>query len=267
MNLAASALFCLVLFSSCNRNQKAVDRLKNFKKVEFSIDGYPAHVVVPKTPLASHSWVWRSTFPTWHTEIDSILLSRGMYVAYVGVDDQFGNPTAQKVWDDFYKYVQDSLHLSKSVSMEVVSRGALYSYGWAKRHPETIECIYAEGPVCSARSWPGGQGKGDGDEKEWGKFLKAYNITEEQSAHFINPFDGLDPLAAHHIAMLHLVNDSDHVVPPSENSYIMAERYKKLGGEISIAKVTPGDYELHGHHYPVNDPVRYADFIFNHVRK
>jgi len=237
---------------------------KGFEKVKLAIDGHEAYYVKPAHPLPGNPWVWRASFPDWHTEIDSILLAKGFYVAFINVDNQYGSPQALQVWDKFYTYLTVKKALAAKVALEAVSRGALYAYGWAKRNPDKVNCIYAETPVCDFKSWPGGKGKGAGDAKGWAELKQVYNFTEEQAlAYHDNPIDNLEGLASFRVPVLHSIGLDDKLAPPDENTYLFAKKYLSLGGPVSIHPVTQGPMELQGHHFNLDRPDYYADFIFN----
>ena len=116
---------------------------KGFEKVDFPFEGTSAWYVKPQQPLPGNPWVWRAHFPTWHTEMDSILLSRGFHVAYLNTNDLFGHPKAMRLWDQFYDYLTTSKGFAPKVALDGVSRGGLYVYGWAKRNPSKVSCIHA----------------------------------------------------------------------------------------------------------------------------
>jgi sialidase-1 len=238
------------------------DRWKGFERLNFSISGHQAYVVKPEKPLLGNPWVWRASFPDWHTDADSLLLSKGVYLIYVNVDDQYGSPQAMQVWDQLYRELVATMGLSKRVALEAVSRGALYAYSWAKRNPDKVTCIYAEAPVCSIKSWPGGKGKGIGDGNAWAQLKQVYNFTEQQALTFAdNPTDNLEGLAAFNVPILHLISKEDQVVPPDENTFLLAARYKALGGSIQVQIVSKQPQQLHGHHFDIEHPEALAEFI------
>jgi sialidase-1 len=237
---------------------------KGFGKTALTIDGHVAYYVKPAHPLPGNPWVWRASFPDWHTDMDSILLSRGFYIAYISVDDQYGSPQSMQVWDKFYHYLTNKISLAPKVALEAVSRGALYAYVWAKRNPDKVTCIYAETPVCDIKSWPGGKEKGVGDTALWSQLKAAYHFTEAQAmAYNDNPIDNLEGLAAFRVPVLHVIGLNDKLAPPAENTYVFAQRYVAAGGPMSIHPATIGPQELQGHHFPIDRAGYYADFIFN----
>jgi sialidase-1 len=236
---------------------------KGFDKVEFTFENRGAWYVKPHKALPGNPWVWRAHFPTWHTEMDSILLSRGFHVAYVNTNDMFGHPKAMQVWDQFYDYLVKEKQFAPKVALEGVSRGGLYVYGWAKRNPDKVSCIYAEAPVCDPKSWPGGKGKGPGSKDDWASWLKLYNLTEEQAKDFKDiPLNDLAGLAAFKVPILHVIGLADKVVPVAENSDLLVKNYLQLGGPISVYPMTRGEQKLDGHHFPIEHPEFFANFIY-----
>ena len=249
----------------CAKGQPSSEgRWKGFVKSVFSIADHQAYYVEPAHSLAGNPWVWRSSFPDWHTDMDSILLSKGFYVAYINVDDQYGSPASLQVWDKFYEYLTNKKSFAPKAALEAVSRGALYAYGWAKRNPDRVSCIYAETPVCDIKSWPGGKEKGIGDTSSWKQLKNVYHFTEEQAvAYNDNPLDNLEGLASFRVPVLHVIGLNDKLVPSSENTYPFAQHYIAAGGPISVYPVTTGPQELQGHHVPINRPEYFARFIYD----
>lgn len=257
-----------LLFAVLNSNAQTLTSQKTtqwhgFEKNEFLFNGIPAYYVKPSKPLAGNPWVWRAHFPDWHITMDSILLQKGFYVAYINTNDQYGAPKAMMVWDDFYNYLTQKLSFAHKVALEGVSRGGLYVYGWAKRNPDKVSCIYAEAPACDIKSWPGGKGKGEGDENSWKQLQKVFDFTEKQAMDYNdNPINNLDGLAAFKVPVLHVISLQDKVVPPSENTFVLVDNYMKLGGPITVYPMTRGKQELNGHHFVIAHPEQWADFIF-----
>lgn len=239
---------------------------KGYAKHDFEVDGRACYVVAPKHAAPGNPWVWRARFPGFHAEADLILLERGFHVAHINTNGMLGSDAALDHWDAFYVKLTADHGLAKRVALEGVSRGGLFVYRWAARHPERVACIYADTPVCDFKSWPGGLGDGLGDQKTWQNVLKQYGLSQEQAlAWDKNPIDQavLEPIAQAKVPILHIVSMNDKVVPPKENTFVLAERYRKLGGSIDIIEVE--GTRLHGHHFDHPDPVRVADFIERHA--
>ena len=78
-----------------------------------------------------------------------------------------------------------------------------------------------------------------------------------------NPVDSLAPLAKAKVPILHVFGDADDVVPWDENTGVIAERYQKLGGSITLIR-KPGV----GHHpHGLDDSTPIVNFIVQHAPK
>ncbi len=238
---------------------------KGFEKIDFPFENTTAYFVKPKQALPGNPWVWRAHFPNFHPEMDSVLVSRGFHLAYVNTNNLFAHPRAMQVWDKFYNYLTTEKSFASKVVLEAISRGGLYAYGWAKRNPDKVTCIYAEAPVCDPRSWPGGKGKGQGSPKDWERWLELNGLTEATATTFTDiPLNDLEGMAAFKIPVLHVVSLQDKIVPPEENTFPLIEKYLRLGGPAAVYPMSRGEQTLEGHHFVIEHIDRWADFIQQH---
>jgi dienelactone hydrolase len=235
-----------------------------FAQFEFQVQDARCRVVTPKNAAPGKPWIWRARFWGHQPQLDIALLKRGWHVAYCEVGNLFGNPKAVARWDQFYRHLTTQHNFNKRPVLEGMSRGGLIIYNWAKANPMKVLCIYGDAPVCDIKSWPGGKGKGKGHARTWCACLAAYRLNEKQASSFRgNPIDGLEPLAKAGVPLIHVVGDADKVVPVAENTAIIEERYKKLGGHIKVIH-KPGV----GHHpHSLKDPAPLLEFIEQAARR
>ena len=236
---------------------------KGFTGYDFIFDTKEVRIIEPQKPLEGNPWVWRARFPEWHSEMDSILVSEGYHLVYINTNNQYGSPKAMKSWDRLYQYLTRVHDFNERVALEGVSRGGLFIYNWAKRHPEKVSCIYAEAPVCDFKSWPAGFGASKGSEKDWIKLKNEYGFTSDEEAknYSDNPINNLESLAKAKVPVLHMVSLTDSVVPVEENTMILISKYIRMGGVATVIPCTRGKQTLHGHHFPIETPRIGADFI------
>ena len=236
-----------------------------FTRYDFQFDRRDCHMIVPDKAAPGKPWIWRARFPEWHYEMDSILICKGFHVVYLDTDYLFGSPKCVEIWNNFYNYLTSQYGLNKRVSLEGVSRGGLYIYNFAKKYPERVSCIYAEAPVCDFKSWPGGKERAKGDPESWEQLMTAYNFKNEQEAldYKDNPLDNLEKLAAAKVPVFHSIGLNDSIVPPEENSYLLLNRYMRLGGPTTVYANTTGKQSLQGHHFPIDNLKAGVDFILN----
>lgn len=244
-----------------------IDAWHGFKKRHnFTVDGCPAWVVEPVKPLPGNPWSWCLEFPDAFTENCGAtdLLKEGYYHVHIKVGNTFGCPEAVKHFNAFYKVLTE-LGLAKKAVLIGKSRGGLYAYRWASENPDKVTVIYGDAPVCDFKSWPGGKGKGKGSKGDWQQLMRCYGFKDEAEALAYpgNPVDILPTLAKAGIALIHVVGDADDVVPVAENTAIVEERYKKLGGTIEVIHKPGVGHHPHG---IGNDKDRkpVVDFILKH---
>ena len=233
---------------------------KTFKRLDFTVDGCACWVAVPPKPRSDNPWVWCLEFPTAFDNRTGVmkLVADGYYYVHMSVGNTFGCPSAQAHLDAFYRHIT-AKGLSPKGTLIGVSRGGLYAYRFAAAHPERVVCIYGDSPVCDFKSWPGGKGKGKGSKGDWTSLINCYGFKDEAEAlaYKENPVDLLEPLSKAKIPLIHVVGDADDVVPVEENTAIIEQRYKALGGTINVFH-KPGV----GHHpHGLEDPTPVVELI------
>lgn len=259
--IAAIFLLAVFLLPFCASESRAESKWNGRTKLDFEIDGKKAWLVVPERAAEGKPWIWRTEFFGHEPQADLVLLEKGWHVAYVDVQNLYGAPVALERMDRFYEKVTGEHGLSKKTVLEGFSRGGLFAFNWAAKHPDRVACLYVDAPVCDFKSWPGGKFSGPGSAGDWNKCLAAYGLTEgEAMAYKGNPVDNLKPLAEKKIPILAVCGDADEVVPLSENMEIVRQRYEALGGEVKMI-VKPG---VKHHPHSLEDPAPIVEFILGH---
>lgn len=249
-----------------------------FERYDFQVGGRDCLVVIPKEAAAGRPWAWRTEFFGHEPQGDVALLKHGFHITYLNVQNMYGAPVALDHMDRFYEHVVreasggggegsgPQLGLAKKVVLEGFSRGGLFAFNWAARHPERVAAIYADAPVCDFKSWPAAfpPSRGKGSPADWERCKQAYGFKsdEEARAYRLNPIDNLAPLAAAKVRLIHVCGDADDVVPFPENSALIERRYRELGGPIQMI-VKPGV----GHHpHSLVDPTPIVEFLLESVK-
>lgn len=223
-----------------------------FERHDFKFECTTATMVVPKKPLPGNPWVWRGEFFGAFADTDKALVQGGWHLAHLRTPDLFGSPKAIRQWESFHQAMVTDHGLHPRPGLIGLSRGGLYCMTWAAAHPEKTLAVYLDNAVCDFKSWPGGKpkglGVGKGSPVEWAKLLKAFDFTSdaEAIAWKLNPIDNLTPIAKGNIPVFLVYGDSDTVVPAKENSAVLFERYRAMGGPVDQV-VKPGqDHHPHG---------------------
>jgi pimeloyl-ACP methyl ester carboxylesterase len=227
----------------------------------FEVAGKTAWVAVPEHPQPGKPWIWVTEFPGAFAARTGVpqLFAKGIYQAHVSDFNRLGCDEQLKVMDAFYNVMRDNGFAEKPVLVGI-SRGGIMAYRWAARNPDKVAGIYGDAPVCDLKSWPGGFGKGKGSPKDWEQAKKLYGWKDDEEG---KKFDGnavddkpLEILAKAKIPLFHVVGDADDIVPVAENTAIMAEKYPKLGGQITVISHKAGH-----HPHGLDDPQPTVDFI------
>jgi len=236
------------------------DRWHGFVRHRFTVEGATGWVVEPRQAAPGKPWTWCLEFPDAFTERTGVLqlLEQGFHHVHLEVGNTFGSPRALEQFDAFYEALRRG-GLGPKAALVGISRGGLYAYRWAARHPQRVACIYGDAPACDFKSWPGGKGSGKGSPGDWAQLQRHYGFaTEAEALAFTgNPVDQLAPLAKAGVRLIHVVGDTDDVVPVAENTAVVESRYRALGGRIEVIH-KPGV----GHHpHGLDDPAPAVTFI------
>jgi pimeloyl-ACP methyl ester carboxylesterase len=201
----------------------------------FEVDGKTAFLILPPKDQikagAPVPWVWYApTLPPYPGTAEKWMferfLAQGIAIAGIDVGESYGSPAGQTSYTALYEELTGKRGLSKKACLLARSRGGLMLYSWAAAHSDAVACIAGIYPVCNLASYPG-------LAKACGAFGLTSDELEKQLATY-NPIERLAPLAKAKVPIFHLHGDQDTVVPLEKNSAVVAERYEKLGGTMTL---------------------------------
>lgn len=235
-----------------------------FPRCDFSLAGHTLSIIAPREPLPGRLWAWKGEFLDAFPATEIALLERGVHIVYLSAPDLLGSPEAVRLWDAAHGELTGVYGFAPRPALIALSRAGLYGYNWAAANAERVACIYADAAVCDFKSWPGGRGSGKGSPRDWQLVLEHYGFASEAEAlaYGGNPVDNLEPLARAGVPLLHVYGEADDVVPWQENTGVVAERYRRLGGDITLIG-KPGV----GHHpHGLPDPTPVVEFILKNLQ-
>lgn len=207
----------------------------------FEVEGREAFVILPSEGAKpGMPWVWYApTLPrlpggaeVWMFER---FLAQGIAIAGIDVGESFGSPNGRRLYTAFYKHLTKVRGLGGKPVLLARSRGGLMLYSWAVENPESVGGIAGIYPVCNVASYPGVKRAANAYE------LTPDQLTSELAKH--NPVDRLKPLADAGVPLHHIHGDNDKVVPLADNSGLLAERYRQLGGKIELDVIKGGGHD------------------------
>lgn len=136
----------------CLLNSCRTDWHRSYDYDEFKINGRECVFVRPKGDPNGY-WIVRPAFLGQYPQVDDSLLHHGWSLAFCDVTHEYGNFLAQKDFEDFIEYIIGHYKVNEKFVFEGLSRGGYFSLFYAIRHPEQVECIYVDAPVCDLNSW------------------------------------------------------------------------------------------------------------------
>ena len=236
---------------------------QGFERTPVSLDGHSGFVTQPKEAAPGRPWIWRTSFPDYHREVDLALLRRGFHVGYLNVVNLLGSEASLDSMDRFHYRVTKEFSLAERPALYAVSRGGLHAYRYAARRPERIACLYADVPVMSLASWPLGAGAAQPLQDA----LKHYGFADEAALQRFkgNPIDLLEPIAQVRLPLRHLISLNDRVVPPEQNTLEAQRRLRALGHDLEIVTIDQGTEKSKGHHFPDTAVEPTVEWIVRHA--
>jgi hypothetical protein len=219
-----------------------------FDQYSVTVAGKSCQIVVPDKPAVGSPWLWKTYFRAHKPYVDSILLSKGYYHAFIDLPNMYGAPDAVALMDQFYAYMTSEIGVGKKPLLLGISRGGLYAYNWARPNLAKVSAIYADGPVMDFVSWPCGcYGTGSGGKSEWAGLKTVYGFSgdAEAKAYPGNPYQNMKGFAEAHIPLIHVYGIIDTVAPPHENTLRANDSLKAHGWQmVLLAKPKTG--HVHG---------------------
>jgi predicted esterase len=227
----------------------------------FTVQGHTAFLILPRAAAAGQQtpWVWYfPTLPGLPGPEEKWMFQKwqaaGLAVAGLDAGESYGSPAGCALFSALYKELVQQRGLSPTPCLLGRSRGGLMLYNWAVENPSRVACIAGIYPVCNLSSYPGLR-----------KASAAYGLTEEQLAAALtqhNPMDRLEPLAKARVPIYHIHGDSDTVVPLEQNSGALAQRYRQLGGTITLHVVKGQGHNMWSGWFEGQELV---DFVITHA--
>lgn len=203
----------------------------------FQLAGRPAFVIEPPASMRRPGplpWVWYApTLPGLPSEAENWMFERfqraGIAIAGIDVGESYGSPAGTALFQKLYDELTGKRNYARRPVLLARSRGGLMLYNWAVEHPDSVGGVAGIYPVCNLTSYPG-----------LARAAPAYQMTADQLRDRLaqqNPVDRLASLAEAQVPLFHIHGDRDKVVPLEQNSALLAERYRKLGGPVELEVV------------------------------
>ena len=119
---------------------------RGFTVQDTVICGRRAVFVVP--PQANGRWIARPAFIGAFAQVDDALLELGWSFGLLDLMDEYATPGAQEAFTAFCDYGHKRYGLSRKVVLEGLSRGGWFSLVYAENHPDRVDKLYLDAPLC-----------------------------------------------------------------------------------------------------------------------
>jgi len=237
---ALVAAFILLPIKSVDAQQQTFGGTR----INLLVDGHSGFVIEPTVPAKNgrNPCAWYAPAIGDYPNKSNIwllerLVQHGFWICGIDVGESYGNPAGCAVFSKFYDTLMALYHLDSKVSLIAQSRGGLMLYNWAEEPGNSLKvlkiaCIY---PVCDLLSYPG-----------ISKAAIAYGINQDTLLMHLkeyNPVDKLQSLYEAGVGIFIIHGDNDVVVPLNQNSQVIYDRYKILGGDITLTVVKGKGHE------------------------
>ena len=97
---------CGLLGEPAGSGDKITD-WNGFKRLNFPVSGKSCFITQPAIAAPGKPWVWRTSFPDFHAEVDLELLRYGWAVAYIECLELIGCDAALDLMDHFYTHITE----------------------------------------------------------------------------------------------------------------------------------------------------------------
>ncbi|HDP35886.1 MAG TPA: hypothetical protein ENN29_12350 [Candidatus Hydrogenedentes bacterium] len=149
----ASAFFSAILVFAAMTHAAAgqsgpdnAEKWQGFDSRAVELDGRVCTLVAPDEAADGMPWALYATAPDPESPLNRRLLAKGFHIAWMDIDELYGNAAAVEHWDALYAWARENFALAEKPALVCERHGALLAYGWAARNSDKAACIYADEP-------------------------------------------------------------------------------------------------------------------------
>jgi hypothetical protein len=233
-----------IMFLFSIRSVDAQQQTFGGTRTNLLVDGHSGFVIEPPVPAKNgrKPWAWYAptigNYPNKNTVwILERLVQHGFWICGIDVGESWGNPSGCKLFSRFYDTLMVLYHLDSKACLIGQSRGGLMMFNWAERSGNCSKVSRITGiyPCCDLLSCPG-----------LSKASEAFGMISDSLLSHIkeyNPIDNLRSLYEAGVRIFLIHGDNDVVVPLIHNSQVIYDRYKALGGIVTLKVINGKGHE------------------------
>ena len=242
------------------------DKMQEFTRTVFKMDGCAAWVVEPEKPAVDGRWVWCMEWPTAfqdRTGVKALLSAGYRWVTFnpASKGNYAGNQNDEMIAKRraFQKFLVEKLGFAPKCGLIGMSWGGFYSVRYASVHPDCVCGIYLDAPLLDFSTLSGFNGNGNWGRKGLSKYYPFITDTYDGADDPYQSVNRAGPIAKAGIPVFILYGGKDTVVPPAKNCERFAPAFEKAGGDLTIEK--RGRYGHHPHGVEPNEVQRIVNFF------
>jgi len=229
-----------------NFGVKSEDLWYGFRRTKFEFMGYTAWVVEPDEPLkeidGARPWTWTMQWADAFVDRTGVLdlLRKGFHHVTIEAYSTRANDEALPVFAEFQKFLVDKLGFDPQANLVGLSWGGFYSIRYTNAFPQNVRKIYLDCPLLNFQDW-----EADNERKvgSWALCPPADGRWENDPR---MPVNMAESVAKAGISVLLIYGGQDRTVDPKLNCELFIERFKAVGGDISVQCNGANGHHPHG---------------------
>ncbi|MCU0794903.1 MAG: prolyl oligopeptidase family serine peptidase [Akkermansiaceae bacterium] len=228
----------------------------------FEIQGHKAYLKAAPQAAKGKPWIWYAPnvkgdfIILRHRRYVDAFLHAGIAIASCDLGEVRGAPESTAKFGDFHTAMVARGYSPKPILLGQ-SRGGLMTLAWAVRNPEKVRAWVGIYPVCNLTSYPLRSSKAE--------TLADYGMSEAElrkNLDEFNPVSRLEGLAKLRVPLFSVHGDKDVLVPFDENTGLLQNNYKALGGPCTVKVIPGGGHEISPAFFECEELI---DFILQHA--
>ena len=232
-----------------------------YKRLDFKLNGRDVILILPKENDPQMRWMLKTEYFGAFPNFEIAMLERGWHLAYIRNSTRWHNPEDDDAKELLCQCLHEKFGLNEKCLPVGMSCGGMQGIYFAAKYPERVHALYIDAPVTNLLSCPCGVGI---EGYNLGMYNEMVKNTDKNLLMLLNyrnhPVDKVSALVENKVSVLLVCGDSDRVVPFNENGKAFYERYKELGGDITLILKEGCDHHPHG----LEDPTPIIEFALKH---
>ena len=230
-----------------------------FRRLDFEFEGYPAILVLPKTPHKERRLAIKTEYFGAFPATEIAMLEAGYHLCYLKNRSRWGTDDDCDRKAHFIDFLAEEFGTARKIVTVGMSCGGFHAVCFASRYPEYVSFLYIDAPLLTFFSTAPQRIAHEVKEVRWPEVERAWGFATYGEAYAYNdqPIHRIKTLIEHKLPVGLVYGGSDEVVPAYENAEILREMYEKAG-----APIKSWFRSAYGHHpHGLDNPAELLTYI------